>query len=111
MPPRRQIMVARAGRGKLEGHTDCDSAQPHVGELFLMSAHMFFVPPVLAQGQEIDAGGDVIVAVNGEQLVGESDLPRLISLLNPGDTVTLEIIRDGEHQDVEVTLGERADSS
>ena len=63
------------------------------------------------QGQEVDAGGDVIVAVNGEPLVGESDLPELISLLDPGDEVTLEIIRDGEHQDVDVTLGERTDSS
>ena len=62
------------------------------------------------QGLEVDAGGDVIVAVNGKALVGESDLPRLISLLEPGDEVTLEIIRDGEHQDVEVTLGTRPDS-
>ena len=62
------------------------------------------------QGQEIDAGGDVIVAVNGEQLAGESDLPRLISRLDPGTDVTLEIIRDGEHQDVEVTLGTRDDA-
>ena len=31
----------------------------------------------------------------------------MISLLEPGDKVTLEVIRDGEHQDVEVTLGTR----
>ena len=59
------------------------------------------------QGLDVDAGGDVIVAVNGKALVGESDLPRMISLLEPGDKVTLEVIRDGEHQDVEVTLGTR----
>jgi S1-C subfamily serine protease len=63
--------------------------------------------PIRFQGQEVKAGGDVIVAVNGEKLVEEADLPRIISLLDPGDKVTLEIIRDGEHQDVEVTLGER----
>jgi S1-C subfamily serine protease len=62
------------------------------------------------QGREIEAGGDVIVAVNGEEIVGESDLPRLISRLDPGEAVTLEIIRDGEHQDVEVTLGTREDA-
>jgi S1-C subfamily serine protease len=62
------------------------------------------------QGREIRAGGDVIVAVDGEPIVGESDLPRLISRLDPGDEVTLEIIRDGEHQDVEVTLGTREDA-
>jgi S1-C subfamily serine protease len=59
------------------------------------------------QGLEIDIGGDVIVAVDGEELVGDSDLPRKVALLEPGETVTLEIIRDGEHQDVEITLGDR----
>jgi S1-C subfamily serine protease len=63
--------------------------------------------PIRFQGLDIDAGGDVIVAVNSQEIVSESDLPRLISLLDPGDEVTLEIIRDGEHQDVEVTLEER----
>jgi S1-C subfamily serine protease len=63
--------------------------------------------PIRFQGRELDAGGDVIVSVDGEEIVGESDLPRLISLLDPGDEVTLEIIRDDEHQDVEVTLEER----
>jgi S1-C subfamily serine protease len=63
--------------------------------------------PIRFQGLEIDAGGDVIVAVNGEEIVSESDLPRLISLLDPGDEVTLEIIRDGEHQEIELTLEER----
>jgi S1-C subfamily serine protease len=63
--------------------------------------------PIRFQGLDVDAGGDVIVAVNGEEIVGESDLPRLISLLDPGDEVTLEIIRDGEHQEIEVTLEER----
>jgi S1-C subfamily serine protease len=62
------------------------------------------------QGREIRAGGDVIVAVDGEPIVGESDLPRLISRLDPGDEVTLEVIRDGEHQDVDVTLGTRDDA-
>jgi S1-C subfamily serine protease len=65
--------------------------------------------PIRFQGSEVDAGGDVIVAVNGEKLVGESDLPRLISLLHPGDEVTLEVIRDGEHIDVEAELGTRPD--
>jgi S1-C subfamily serine protease len=62
------------------------------------------------QGQEIDAGGDVIVAVDGEELTAESDLPRLISRLDPGTEVTLEIIRDGEREEVDVTLGTRDDA-
>jgi S1-C subfamily serine protease len=59
------------------------------------------------QGQQVDAGGDVIVAVNGEPIEGNADLPRRISLLDPGDHVTLDVIRDGESEQVEIELGER----
>jgi S1-C subfamily serine protease len=62
------------------------------------------------QGQRIDAGGDVIVAVNGHRIVAENDLPELISRLSPGDTATLQIIRDGDTRNVDVKLGERPDS-
>ncbi len=62
------------------------------------------------QGLRARTGGDVIVAVDDDQIVGETDLPKLIAQHNPGDTVTLEIIRDGETQRVDVKLGERPDS-
>ncbi len=62
------------------------------------------------QGLRAAAGGDVIVAVDGDEIVGETDLPKLIAQHNPGDTVTLEIIRDGETQSVDVKLGERPES-
>jgi S1-C subfamily serine protease len=62
------------------------------------------------QGQRIDAGGDVIVAVNGHRIVAENDLPELISRLSPGDTATLQIIRDGDTRNVDVKLGERPNS-
>jgi 2-alkenal reductase len=59
------------------------------------------------QAQQVEADGDVIVAVDGEPIEANSDLPRMISRLEPGDEVTLEIIRDGERQELELTLGER----
>jgi S1-C subfamily serine protease len=62
------------------------------------------------QGQEIEAGGDVIVAVNGEPIVGEADLPRLVSRLDPGEEATLEVIREGEREEISVTLGTREDA-
>ena len=40
----------------------------------------------------------MIVAVDGEEIVGETDLPRLIAQHDPGDEVTLEVIRDGERR-------------
>jgi S1-C subfamily serine protease len=59
------------------------------------------------QGQEVTSGGDVITAVNGEEISDNGDLPRIVSRLDPGDTVTLDIIRDGDTEQIELTLGKR----
>jgi S1-C subfamily serine protease len=59
------------------------------------------------QGQQVDAGGDVITAIDGQKIVNESDLPELIARHDPGDTVKVQILRDGHEQTVDVTLGER----
>jgi S1-C subfamily serine protease len=59
------------------------------------------------QGRNIRAGGDVVTAVDGHEISSSQDLPRIISLLDPGQKVTLDIIRDGDSQQVDVTLGER----
>jgi S1-C subfamily serine protease len=62
------------------------------------------------QGQQIDSGGDIITAVNGEPVISNDDLPQMVSRLNPGDTVTLDILRDGDEEQVELELGERPTS-
>jgi S1-C subfamily serine protease len=62
------------------------------------------------QGQQVDVGGDVITAIDGDEIVNETDLPQLIARHDPGDTVKVEIIRDGETQTVDVKLGERPSS-
>ena len=62
------------------------------------------------QGLRVPSGGDVITAVDGEQLTTSSDLPRIISLLDPGQEITIDLIRDGEEMQVDVTLGERPDA-
>ena len=59
------------------------------------------------QGQQVDVGGDLITAIDGQKIVKESDLPELIARHQPGDTVKVQIIRDGQQQTVDVTLGER----
>jgi S1-C subfamily serine protease len=67
-----------------------------------------------AGDQEIDfqaipytVGGDIIVSVDGEEIVTEADLPRIVSRLEPGQEVNLGIIRDGEEQELDITLGTR----
>jgi S1-C subfamily serine protease len=62
------------------------------------------------QGQEVRTGGDVITAIDGHKIVNEADLPQLITHYNPGDTVHVQVLRDGKEQTIDVQLGERPTS-
>jgi S1-C subfamily serine protease len=59
------------------------------------------------QLQHIKTGGDVVIAVDGKPVLQNNDLSKLIAVHKPGDTVTLDIIRDGHPASVDVTLGSR----
>jgi S1-C subfamily serine protease len=59
------------------------------------------------QLQRVKSGGDVILAVDDKPVFRNSDLSELIATHEPGSTVTLEVLRDGERADVEVKLGSR----
>lgn len=50
--------------------------------------------------------GDIIVGLNGEPLTEESDLATLILPYEPGETITLRVLRDNSTTNLEVTLGE-----
>ena len=62
------------------------------------------------QGAPYTIGGDVIVAVDGERIVAETDLPRIISRLDPDAEITVEVIRDREREEITVELEERPDT-
>jgi S1-C subfamily serine protease len=59
------------------------------------------------QLQHIKTGGDVVIAVDGKPVFQNNDLSELVALHKPGDTVTLDILRGGQHATVDVTLGSR----
>ena len=59
------------------------------------------------QLQHVKTGGDVVIAVDGQPVLQNNDLSKLIAQKKPGDTVTLNIIRGGQHATVDVTLGSR----
>jgi S1-C subfamily serine protease len=59
------------------------------------------------QAASIETGGDVILSVDGREMVNPDDLASFISLHQPGDEVTLELLREGERTRIEVTLGKR----
>jgi S1-C subfamily serine protease len=48
--------------------------------------------------------GDVILAIDDQTVRTKEDVERIIGKHKPGDKVTLKILRDGEQQDVPVTL-------
>ena len=57
-----------------------------------------------------DAGlreGDIIVKVDGQAIDGDHPLDATLSQFSPGDTVSIEILRDGATQSVTLTLGTR----
>lgn len=67
---------------------------------------------VTRNGSRIPVGGDVIVSIDDRSInSGEDLVSYLLTETRPGDEVTLTVIRDGERQQVNVTLGERPDSS
>jgi 2-alkenal reductase len=59
-------------------------------------------------GQSVPVGGDVIIAINGNEIKSMDDLiAYLLGKTRVGETVTLTILRDGNPMEVGVTLGER----
>lgn len=65
----------------------------------------------VASGSAAEAAGlqinDVIVSVNGETMDNPDTLRNTIALLPPGNTVTVDYIRDGSLGTTTATLGER----
>ena len=60
-----------------------------------------------------DAGfrdGDIIVKVDGQAIDGEHPLDATLSQYSPGDTISVEVLRDGDTVTLSVTLGTRPSS-
>jgi putative serine protease PepD len=51
--------------------------------------------------------GDLITAIDGEQVESPEDVGAVIAESEPGDTIGLEVLRAGETLDVEAVLGSR----
>lgn len=49
--------------------------------------------------------GDVLMRYNGNELVSSRSLPPLVGESSPGDTVTLELLRDGRSITIKVEVG------
>jgi membrane-associated protease RseP (regulator of RpoE activity) len=72
------------------------------GEGALVSAVIDGSPAAAAGVQ----AGDIILAVDGERLVRTGLLRRLVQAHAPGDGISLLVLRNGNEQTMDVTLGE-----
>jgi len=62
---------------------------------------------VTVQGEQFTIGGDVIVKVDNTDIDSADDLIAFLGTKKPGDTVKIKIERDGETQELTVTLAQR----
>ena len=58
-------------------------------------------------GSDIALGGDVIKKIDGRAVKSMDDVVAVIGAKKPGDTVSLELLRDGKSRTVEVKLAQR----
>ncbi len=63
---------------------------------------------VTVQGVPLRTGGDVITKLDGQPLTSMEQLGGAIAQKQPGDQVTLTVVRNGSTQDITVTLGTRS---
>lgn len=73
-------------------------------------AVIFSVVPNSPAAQAGLRAGDVVVAADGRAVAGKDDIRAAIQARQPGDTMTLEVVRDGRTLTVTATLGSRTSS-
>ncbi|MCG8391701.1 MAG: DegQ family serine endoprotease [Pseudomonadales bacterium] len=96
--------VSRGWLGVLIQEVDRDLAE----SFGLDQPHGALVSQVLEGSPAEAAGvepGDIITAFNGETIYRSSELPRWVGLVKPDTEVPMTVIRDGEEQELEVTIG------
>jgi S1-C subfamily serine protease len=57
--------------------------------------------------RRIAIGGDVIVAIDGQNVATQNDVNFVLNRKRPGDTVTISLYRGGKKMDIPAKLGER----
>jgi serine protease Do len=59
-------------------------------------------------GQSVRVGGDVVIAIGGQTVNSFDDLAAYVALnTKVGQTVSMQVIRDGKEQSVDITIGAR----
>jgi len=60
---------------------------------------------VILNNQEVPIGGDLILSIDGEAITADDSLGRLLGRHRPGDSIEIEIFRDGQRMTITATVG------
>ncbi len=96
--------VTRGGLGVVVQEVDRDLAQ----QFGLDKPEGALIARVLPESPAARAGlreGDVILRYNGEPLPSSSSLPHLVGVTDPGEVATLDVVRGGRRQRIDVDVG------
>jgi len=77
------------------------------GTFKLIDTHGALVSDVIPNGPAARSGlkrGDIIVKFNGKEILSVENLPKQVAAVEPGKSVKVEIIRDGNKKSLDVTL-------
>lgn len=84
---------------------------PQIAQQLGVSAERGVVVLAVEGGSPADEAGirpgDILVSLDGEPLASAEQLLAALRAFNPGETVTAELVREGENSEVEIVLGER----
>jgi S1-C subfamily serine protease len=58
-------------------------------------------------GEALSVGGDIIQRIDGTDVASMEDVTTLLENRKPGETVEVDLLRDGKRMTVEATLGDR----
>ncbi len=68
--------------------------------------------PAIESGSNAGKAGllenDIILAINGEKITTDNSLSEIIMRYNPGDSIVLKVLRNGQEKIIEAVLGERS---
>ncbi len=100
------IEYGKVQRGRLG--VGIQDLTPDLANAFNLPAHSGAVVSQVEQGSPADQAGlqvgDVVTAVNGKRVTGASRLRNSVGLLRAGDTVVLDILRDGRPKKISATI-------
>jgi serine protease Do len=79
-----------------------------LAETFKLSdTHGALVNDVVPNGPAARSGlkrGDIIVKFNGKEILSVENLPKQVAAVEPGKSVKVEVLRDGNKKSLDVTL-------